>query len=39
VWLRIEQNAGHGGADLIKQQVDASADRFAFLMDQLGMQQ
>jgi prolyl oligopeptidase len=37
VWLRIEQNAGHGGADVIKQQVDASADRFAFLMDQLGM--
>jgi prolyl oligopeptidase len=37
VWLRIEQNAGHGGADVTKQQVDASADRYAFLMAQLGM--
>jgi prolyl oligopeptidase len=36
VWLRIERNAGHGGADVIKQQVDAWADRLAFLMQQLG---
>jgi prolyl oligopeptidase len=36
VWLRIEQNAGHGGADVIKQQVDAWADRLAFLKQQLG---
>jgi prolyl oligopeptidase len=37
VWLRIEQNAGHGGADVIKQQVDAWADRLAFLTQQLGL--
>jgi prolyl oligopeptidase len=36
VWLRIEQNAGHGGADVIRQQVDAWADRLAFLMQQVG---
>jgi prolyl oligopeptidase len=37
VWLRIEQNAGHTGADVIKQQVDAWADRLAFVMKQLEM--
>jgi prolyl oligopeptidase len=37
VWLRIEQNAGHGGADVVKQQVDEWADVFAFLASQLGM--
>ena len=37
VWLRIEQNAGHGGADVVKQQVDEWADTFAFLMAQLEM--
>jgi prolyl oligopeptidase len=37
VWLRIETNAGHGGADLVKQQVQQSADSYAFLMWQLGM--
>jgi prolyl oligopeptidase len=31
VLLRIERNAGHGGADLVKQQVDRAADQFAFL--------
>ena len=35
--LRIEKNAGHGGADVVKQQVDMNADMYAFLMDQLGM--
>lgn len=35
VLLRIERNAGHGGADLVKQQVDRSADQFAFLFSQL----
>jgi prolyl oligopeptidase PreP (S9A serine peptidase family) len=33
----VEQNAGHGGADVIKQQVDAWADRLAFLTQQLGL--
>jgi prolyl oligopeptidase len=37
VWLRIEANAGHGGADLVKQQVDMVADTYAFLGQQLGM--
>ena len=32
VWLRIEQNAGHGGADVVKQQVDEWADTFAFVL-------
>ena len=31
VWLRIERNAGHGGADLVKQQVERAADQYAFL--------
>lgn len=35
VLLRIERNAGHGGADLVKQQVDRAADQFAFLFSQL----
>lgn len=35
--LRIEKNAGHGGADLVKQQVESSADTYAFLMHELGM--
>lgn len=29
--LRIERNAGHGGADLVKQQVDRVADQLSFL--------
>jgi prolyl oligopeptidase len=37
VWLRIEKNAGHGGADVVKQQVQQWADIYAFLMWQLGM--
>ena len=35
--LRIEKNAGHGGADLVKQQVESNADMYAFLIQQLGM--
>jgi prolyl oligopeptidase len=31
IWLRIERNAGHGGADMVKQQVDSVADQLAFL--------
>jgi prolyl oligopeptidase len=31
ILLRIERNAGHGGADLVKQQVERAADQLAFL--------
>jgi prolyl oligopeptidase len=34
-WLRIEKNAGHGGADAVKQAVEQSADLFAFLEREL----
>ncbi|WP_428264412.1 prolyl oligopeptidase family serine peptidase [Haliangium sp.] len=34
--LRIERNAGHGGADLVRQQVERSADTLAFLHQLLG---
>jgi prolyl oligopeptidase len=37
VLLRIEKHAGHGGADLVRQAVEQSADAYAFLMSQLGM--
>lgn len=32
VLLRIERNAGHGGADLIKAAVEKGADQYAFLL-------
>jgi prolyl oligopeptidase len=32
VLLRIERNAGHGGADLVKQQLEQSVDVYAFLL-------
>jgi prolyl oligopeptidase len=35
VYLRIERNSGHGGADMVKQQVDRTVDQFAFLLQQL----
>ncbi len=35
--FRLEKNAGHGGADMVKQQVQSFADQFAFLAWQLGM--
>jgi prolyl oligopeptidase len=37
VWLRIQANAGHGGADQVRQKIDQNADTYAFLMWQLGM--
>jgi prolyl oligopeptidase len=37
ILLRIEQNAGHGGADLVKAAVESSADSFAFLMREVGL--
>ena len=33
--LRIEKNAGHGGADAVKQAVEQNADTYAFLEQQL----
>jgi prolyl oligopeptidase len=35
ILLRIERNSGHGGADMVKQQVDRIADQLAFLLQQL----
>jgi prolyl oligopeptidase len=35
VLLRIERNAGHHGADMVKSQVERAADQLAFLVDQL----
>ncbi|MGZ3443279.1 MAG: prolyl oligopeptidase family serine peptidase, partial [Polyangia bacterium] len=37
ILLRIEKHSGHGGADMIKQAVESSADSYAFLMYELGM--
>jgi prolyl oligopeptidase len=37
VLFRLERNAGHGGADLVKQTVAANADQFAFLARTLGV--
>jgi prolyl oligopeptidase len=34
--IRIERNAGHGGADLVKQKIEETADTYLFLWDQLG---
>ena len=35
VLLRVEKNAGHGGADLVKSRVAYSADIVAYLLAQL----
>jgi prolyl oligopeptidase len=37
VLLRIEKNAGHGGADLLRQSVEAGVDVYAFLLAALGV--
>ena len=37
VLLRIEMNAGHGGADQVKKSVASSADQLAFLFESLGI--
>ncbi len=36
VLLRIERNAGHGGADLRRSEVEKTADMFAFALAELG---
>ena len=38
VLLRVERNAGHGGADMVKQWVQSTADQYAFVMERFGMQ-
>jgi len=35
ILLRIERNSGHGGADLVRQQVERAADLYGFLDDVL----
>ncbi len=35
--FRLEKNAGHGGADMVKKNVESYADQFAFLMHELGV--
>jgi len=37
VMMRVERQAGHGGADLVRQAVESFADQWAFLIDQLDM--
>ena len=37
ILMRIEKHSGHGGADLVKQAVEQSADSTGFLMYELGM--
>src|SRR5690606_26660034 len=36
VLFRVEQQAGHGGADLVKKRVESLADITAFLLAELG---
>lgn len=35
--FRLEKNAGHGGADMVKQAVESYADQWAFLALELGL--
>jgi prolyl oligopeptidase len=37
VFLRVETNAGHGGGDMIKKNVERSVDLYSFLFNELGM--
>ena len=37
ILLRIERNASHGGADLVRQTVEQNVDVYAFFMHELGM--
>jgi prolyl oligopeptidase len=36
-WLVVERNAGHGGADMIKQTINRYVDQLSFLLWQLGV--
>ncbi|MFT3696097.1 MAG: prolyl oligopeptidase family serine peptidase [Kofleriaceae bacterium] len=35
IYLRIERNSGHGGADMVKSQVERSVDTLSFLLHEL----
>ena len=37
VLVRVETNAGHGGGDMIKKNVERGVDMYSFLFDELGM--
>ncbi len=37
VYLRIETNAGHGGSDMIKKDIEQAVDTFSFLLHALGV--
>ncbi|GAB4557957.1 MAG: prolyl oligopeptidase family serine peptidase [Haliangiales bacterium] len=37
ILLRVETNAGHGGADMVRQRIEQSVDTFAFLKRVLGV--
>jgi prolyl oligopeptidase len=36
-WLRIEMDAGHGGADQVRRAIEVSADQMAFLFEALSL--
>ncbi len=36
VLIRIERNSGHGGADLVRAEVEKGADRYAFALAHTG---
>jgi len=36
VLLRVEKHSGHGGADLVKANIEKVADEYAFALDQIG---
>jgi prolyl oligopeptidase len=38
VLLRIEEGAGHGGSDMIRQAVEQGVDTYAFLLDRLSVE-
>jgi prolyl oligopeptidase len=37
IFLRVEKNAGHGGGDMIKKDVDKVADMYSFLLWRFGL--
>lgn len=38
VIMRVERNAGHGGGDMVKKQLDQLVDMYSFVMHQVGME-
>ncbi|MFM7202543.1 MAG: prolyl oligopeptidase family serine peptidase [Myxococcota bacterium] len=37
VIMRVERNAGHGGGDMVKKQIDQLVDMYSFVMHQVGI--